>query len=146
MSTVSFQTETAVFEFDQNDVEHRLNHLASKHNIDDAAEILEFLSLSTEDPIKIPEKYDYFSFIALDLLEAGKGSVKCKLCNTTYQPHQLKPITVGHGRSPFNLNPELKGGVLKKLFGKKRNPPLFGGKGYKCPQGHELIAMITWQT
>ena len=143
---ITYETENAVFGFDQNDVEDRLNQLASQHNIDDAAEILKHIKSSSQDPVKIPEKYGYFGYIALDLLEAGKGSVTCKPCHKTYQPHQLKPITVGHGRSPFHLNPELRGGAIKKLFGKKRNPPLFGGKGFECPEGHEIIAMTTWMT
>ena len=143
---ITYETEKALFEFDQNDVEDRLNQLASEYNIGDAAEILDFISSPSEDPVKIPEKYTYFGYITLDLLEAGKGSVTCIPCNKTYQPYQLKPITVGHGRSPFHLKPELRGGAIKKLFGKKRNPPLFGGKGYECPEGHELISMTTWLT
>lgn len=143
---ITYESENGVFEFDLSDVEDRLTHYASEHNIEDAAEILKFISSSPEDPVKIPEKYDYFGYIALDLLESGKGSVTCLPCDKNYKPHQLKPITVGHGRSPFDLNPELRGGVPKKLFGKKRNPPLFGGKGFECPEGHELIAMTTWMT
>ena len=143
---ITYKIEKALFEFDQNDVEDRLTQLASEYNIDDAAEILDFISSLSEDPVKIPEKYDYFGYIALDLLEAGKGSVICIPCNKTYKPHQLKPITVGHGRSPFDSKPKLKGGVLTKLFGKKRNPRLLGGKGFECAEGHELIAMITWMT
>ena len=143
---ITYETENGVFEFDLIDVEDCLRQLAYQHNVKDAAEILEFISSSPEDPIKLPEKYDYYSFITLDLLEAGKGLVTCKLCNKTYQPGQLKPITVGHGRSPFNLKPELRGGVIEELFGKKRNPPLSGGRGFSCCQGHELLAIVTWQT
>jgi hypothetical protein len=28
----------------------------------------------------------------------------------------------------------------------KERLPLFGGRGYQCPEGHELIALVTWRT
>ncbi len=148
MTSVLFQTKNSAFEFDLAEVKKRLNQYISEHNVEEAIQILGLISSSSDDPIKIPEEYDYFGYIALDLISKGKGSVTCKTCNKTYQPDQLKSITVGHGKSPFSINlKQQKGGIIKRLFGKRQKlPGMFGGKGYECPQGHELITMITWRT
>jgi len=143
MSTVLFETDTAIFKFSLPDVQNRLRHYISEYNVKEAAKLLEFLSAQTEKSISIPEDYQYIGYVALDLTKSGKGSVTCKLCNTTYQSGQLKPVTIGHGDSPFSV--KLKN-IKRRGFRKKRKIPLFGGKGYKCPAGHELISMITWRT
>jgi len=79
-------------------------------------------------------------------LSKGEGSVMCKTCNKTYQIDQLKPTTVGHGKSPFSVNIKEKGRI-KKLFSKKQSlPGMIGGGGYECPEGHALLSMITWRT
>ena len=145
MRTVTFKTENAIFKFDLTDVQERLNYYTSMHNVDEAVKLLEFLSTQSSRDIDIPTDSQYFEYIALDLINAGKGSVTCKLCNKTYQPYQLKPITIGHGRSPFSVNLKKKGGI-KRLFEKKLNPPLCGGKGVHCPVGHELFSVITFRT
>lgn len=88
-------------------------------------------------------------FIVLILLDHGKGSVMCKTCNESYRPEQLIPVTIGHGRSPFETIDQPKGGIIKNLFSKKKQfktRGMFGGRGYECPRGHELISMVTWQT
>ncbi len=147
MTSILFQTENAIFEFDLTEVKESLNQYISEHNVDEAIQILDLISSSSDDPIKIPQEYDYFGYIALDLISKGKGSVTCKTCKKTYQPDQPKSITIGHGKSPFSINLKKKGEIIKRLFGKRQKlPGMFGGKGYKCPQGHELIAMITWRT
>ena len=81
----------------------------------------------------------------LDLIAAGRGSVTCKLCNKQYRSDQLQPITIGAGKIPFDFNTGKKRGI-KSLFSKKKQPALFGGQGFKCPDGHELISAITWRT
>jgi hypothetical protein len=54
-------------------------------------------------------------------------------------------MRVGHGETPFS--PDVIGkGWLRKVFGKKERLPLFGGRGYQCPEGDELIALVTWKT
>jgi hypothetical protein len=146
MRTVTYETENGVFEFDLSDVQDRINHLASDHKIEEAIEILNSLGSSSDDLILNAEKFNHFGYIALDLVEAGKGLIKCKPCNKTYQLSELKPTVVGHGGSPFSLKPELEGGVIRRLFGTKQNTPMFGGEGFECPEGHELIAIVTWQT
>jgi len=74
-----------------------------------------------------------------------KGVVYCKACKRYYQAKELKRVVVGHGESPFSV--DVRGrGWLRKLFGKKQRLPLFGGRGYQCPEGHELIGLVTWRT
>jgi len=143
MITVLFETDTAIFKFDLTDVQERLRHYVSKHNVVEAAQQLEFLSVRTEKSIIVPDEYQYFGYIALDLINSGKGLVICKPCNTTYQPDQLKPVIIGHGDSPFSVNLKSK---KRRWFKNKRKISLFGGKGFECPAGHELISMITWRT
>ena len=93
--------------------------------------------------MRIPEGWsELFGYFTLDLLSQSKGYAYCKLCQKTYQADQLNSITVGHGKTPFS-----KKGGIKNLFSKKRKMPgMFGGTGYECPEGHELIAMVTWRT
>ena len=144
MDILVYETETATFSFEFDDITKILNR--SKNRTQERDDLLSFLSSITEDPIKIPEECDYFSSIALDLVNEGKGSVTCKPCGKTYQSDQLKPITVGHGKTPFSVNSKMKGGI-KYLFRKRpRLPGMFGGKGYACPEGHRLITLITWRT
>ena len=107
---------------------------------------MKVISTASGETILIPNEHGYFGYVALDLIDAGKGSVTCKACNKIYKADELKPITVGHGRSPFDVNLKKKGGI-KILFTKKQKmPAMFGGNGYQCPEGHELISMITWRT
>ena len=145
MDTVTLETDNAVFHFDLDDVTESINR--SETRTEEMNGLLNHLLSSSDDPIKIPKKYGCFGYIALDLIREAKGSVTCKICNKIYQPDQLKSTTVGHGKSPLSLNFKMKGGIIKRLFGKRqRLPGMFGGRGYKCSQGHELIAMITWRT
>jgi len=144
MSTIIYENENATFNFGLEDVVEILNR--SKNRTQEHDELLNFLSSSTDDPIKVPEECDYFSSIALDLINENKGSAFCKPCSKTYHPDQLKPITVGHGKTPFSVTIKMKGGI-KYLFRRRpRLPGMFGGKGYACPEGHRLITLITWRT
>ena len=144
MSIIVYETETATFSFELEDITKVLNR--SKNMTQERDDLLNLISSSTDDPIKIPEECDCFASIALDLVNEGKGSVTCKRCGKTYQADQLKPITVGHGKTPFSVKIKMKGGI-KYLFRKRpRLPGMFGGKGYACPEGHTLITLITWRT
>ena len=116
MAKVSYETDDAIFGFDLLEAIETLNYYATEHNVDEAAQILDFIAESPDESIKIPEKYDYFGYIALDLLSQEKGSIKCKLCSKTYHPDELKPTTMGHGKSPLSINPKEKRGI-KKLYG-----------------------------
>ena len=127
-------------------MEH-LKKRVSERSIDDVIKLIDFITSTPGETIKIPEKYNYFGYVVLTLIEENKGSITCKTCNETYEPDQLKPTTVGHGTSPFTTNIKQKGGMMKGLFGKReKRMGLFGGKNHECPKGHELISMLTWVT
>ena len=146
MSVVIYKTQDAVFTFNQNDVKELVARKKSEYDLDEVTKLLEAISADNIETIIIPEEPVYFDYIALDLIAVGKGSALCKTCNNTYLAGQLKPIKVGYGGSPFDIKREKKG-VIKRLFAKKRKPPtMYGGKGYTCPEGHNLISVITWKT
>jgi hypothetical protein len=86
-----------------------------------------------------------FAYLALDLTVQGKGVVYCRACKRYYEAKDLKRVVVGHGENPFSVDVK-RSGWLKRLFGKKRRLPAFGGKGYRCPKGHEMIGLVTWKT
>jgi hypothetical protein len=115
--------------------------------MDEANDLLDFLTSSSADPVRISkERSEPFGYAALDLIDQTKGSAYCKLCQKTYRADQLKPITVGHGKTPFSVEIKKKGGIKRLFFKERKMPGMLGGKGYACPQGHELIAMVTWRT
>jgi hypothetical protein len=82
----------------------------------------------------------------LELIDSGTGLVTCKKCNKIYKASQLIPFALGAGKSPFKLNIDIKFSLRNLFRRRKRNPSMSGGQGYRCPAGHELIAMITWRT
>jgi hypothetical protein len=147
MPTITYETETAIFQFDRTNVMNHLKKQVSESPIDDVIKLIDFITTTPDETIKIPDEYDYFGYIVLTLIEGNKGSITCKTCNETYEPDQLKPTIVGHGTSPFTNNIKRKGGIMKRFFGKKKKRMgRFGGKGYECLKGHELISMKTWVT
>jgi len=146
MSKLTYETDEAIFVFDLPPAIDKLEHYVAEHNADEARELLNFIAESSEKSITVPTDYDYFGYIGLDLINKNIGSIKCKICNKTYSPDQLKSTIVGHGKSPLSINSKQKGGI-KKVFKKKQKPPgMLGGRGYECPKGHDLISMITWRT
>jgi hypothetical protein len=146
MAKVYHETENAILYFDLCDVRQYLEYHISEYEVDEATTLINFLSSEVAESIKIPDEYGYFGYIALDLIRGSKGTVYCKICGKTYEPDQLKSTVAGHGKDPFSLNLKEKGGI-KKLFKRKlKLPGMHGGKGYECPEGHELISIITWRT
>jgi len=146
MATVYHETENAILYFDLRDVRQYLEYHASEYEFDEDTTLMSFLSSQAQESIKIPDEYGYFGYIAMELIRGSKGSVYCKICGKTYQSDQLKSTVVGHGKDPFSVNLEEKGGI-KKLFKRKpKLPGMQGGKGYECPEGHELISIIIWRT
>ena len=97
MNTVIFETEHAVFEFDRNEVMQKLVDKGPEYDLDEVRKLLERISAESDESIVIPEDHNDFSFITLDLIETGKGSVTCRACGKTYKADQLKPIAVGCG-------------------------------------------------
>jgi hypothetical protein len=93
----------------------------------------------------MPKELSLFPHITLNLIRDNRGTVYCRTCGKSYESGQLKPVAVGHGESPFSVDVKGKG-WLRKLFRKKERLPLFGGNGYQCQKGHELIEVVTWRT
>jgi hypothetical protein len=144
MKTVIFQAENAVFKFALKEVKKLLIGPESEYNPDEAFKLLDIISAERNEAILISDDHDYFGYVALDFIGSGKGTAICKLCDKTYAAGQLKEFVVGHGKSPFDINQEQKGGT--RQFEKRRNPSLFGGRKFNCPEGHTLISMETWRT
>ena len=147
MATVIHETENAIFQFDLADAIKCLSAYAIQRGVDEANKLLDFLTSSPTDPVTIPEGWsELFGYVTLDLLSQRMGSAYCKICQKSYQANQLKPITIGHGKTPFSVKLKKKGGIRYLFTREKKMPGMFGGKGYACPEGHELIARVTWRT
>lgn len=145
MITVKFLTESAIFYFDYESVRYHLEQRISDHNLPGNRRQLELLSNTTEDIIEIDQDDNSFGFVILELVKSGIGRVTCKRCDKIYSSKDLELFALGAGNSPLRPNIEIN--RLRNLFRhRKRNPSLLGGKGYRCPAGHELIRMITWRT
>ncbi len=167
MDKITYKTENGIFEFDRPDVLERLQNHKTKFNSLEADMIAKYLSCGGGGCHHniVPEEYDYFTIIAVELIDKAKGSVICKKCDETFESRELKSIKVGHGRTPFDDDSHEKNDRLKlrAIFGercfrvvidniknpfrkKNSNPPMFGGKGFACPNDHELITLVTWRT
>jgi len=144
MKKVYFESENAILRFSYDDVVERLTHYESTTDMTEATTLRDLLSQS-DHSIRIPAEQYRFAYLALDLIKQGKGVVYCKACRRYYEAKELKRVVVGHGENPVSVN--VKGrGWLRKLFGKRQRLPLFGGKGFACPEGHELVGVVTWRT
>ena len=144
MNTVIFQTENAIFKFSQKKVKKRLICKQSDYDPDEITQLLELFSTDASETLLNSDEHNYFGYVLLDLISAGIGIVTCQICGKSYDAGQLKEFAVGHGKSPFNINQEIKGGI--RLFEKRKNPSIFGGHEFLCPEGHTLISMETWRT
>jgi hypothetical protein len=144
MREVYFETENAILRFYYSEVVERLPYYESTLGTTRATSLRDLLS-QPDHNIKVPRERHHFAYLALDLIENGKGVVYCKPCKRYYEAKELKRVVVGHGESPFSVNVR-GGGWLRRLFRKNRRLALFGGRGYQCPEGHELIALVTWRT
>jgi hypothetical protein len=145
MTTVTYQTETGIFRFTVEEVRSHIDRHKPQCDRTDVTVLLYALSSASGDSITIPSELGLFPYIVLNLIRDSKGTAYCKICDKIYGPADLKATTVGHGESPLSVNVKMKGG-RRTLFGKREGLPLFGGRGYACPEGHELIAMVTWRT
>jgi ferredoxin len=149
MKIVMFENCNAIFDFELPDTIDRLKHY-SDQNVHEATKILDAISSCPSPAIKV--ETDYFGYIVLDLIKAGKGHAYCKVCKETYDSNQLSSRPLGFGKSPFEVNLKEEGGIVKRivknLFGKKE-PKIIGmrgGEAYDCSEHHVLISMITWIT
>lgn len=141
MKTVRYQNRNAIFDFELPDVIVRLKYY-SDQKVHKATKILGTIVSCPSQLIRVEP--DYFGYIVLDLVKAGKGHTYCNICREIYASNQLTPRPIGFGRSPFEVNLKEKGGIIKRLFSKKKRISGRGGEAYDCPKGHELIGMITW--
>jgi len=144
MRIVMYKNSSAIFDFLLPDVIHRLKYY-SDQNVHEATEILDAVSSSPSKVIEVES--DYFGYVVLNLIRAGKGHAYCNACKLIYDSNQLTPRPLGFGRSPFEITLKDERGIIKRLFGKKKQIMCMrGGEAYDCPRGHELIARITWIT
>ena len=142
MNNVIFDTENAVFKFNQKEVRDHLIGEKLEFAPDEVSQLLKLISTDSDETIISSDNFDYFGYVALDLIIAGLGNATCKICDKVYKAGQLKEFGLGHGKSTFDI--KQKGGI--RLFEKRKNPSMFGGKGYACPEGHTLISIETWRT
>jgi hypothetical protein len=123
MREVYFETENAILRFYDDDLVERLHYYESTLDSTQATTLRDLLSRSDRS-IKVPQEQHHFAYLALDLIENGKGVVYCKACKRYYEAKELKRVVVGHGESPFLV--DVKGrGLWRKLFRKKPRLPLF---------------------
>ena len=73
---VSYKTQNAAFSFDLPDVIDSLRYYATKHNVNEAANLIQSIELSSLEITEVSSPY--FGYIVLDLLKKGKGSIFCK--------------------------------------------------------------------
>jgi hypothetical protein len=137
MKTVIFKTENALFKFSKKTVKERLIGNQSEYDLKEVTQLLELISTDSDETILSSIRYHYFGYVAVNLIGSGMGTVSCQICGKIFDTDQLKEFAVGHGKSPFDINQEQKGGFM---------PSMFGGKGFACPEGHKLISMETWRT
>jgi hypothetical protein len=141
---VRYDKDYALFSFEIQDVIGPLTELCRDYQNHDAQDLLEILSAAPGDSTLIHSDSRISRHLAVQLLDSGIGQATCLICNKTYPADQLTRFAIGAGDSPFNvkIKPE---GLLRRLFQRKRRMPgMFGGKGFRCPAGHDLISVITW--
>ena len=142
MNTVIFKTDEAIFQFDRKSVLERLEQKKISYKIQELDLLLDVISSQPDQNILSSAEHQYFGFIVLDLINAGKGSVVCKNCDKSYGSQNLVSVTVGPDEATFNAVTGKIGGFLS-LFKKPKPIGMYGGRGLKCPEGHTLIFMIT---
>jgi hypothetical protein len=143
--TVVYETDKAVFRFTVDDVMDHLNRNETEYDEKEVTTLKDLFSSATTDSITMPKDLRIFPHIAVDLIRDSRGTVYCRICGKTYESGQFKAVTVGHGETPLSVNFKGKG-WRRKLFGKRERLPLFGGRGYACPKGHGMIALVAWRT
>ena len=142
MKTATFQTENTLFKFDKKEVIDHLSSPESRYDSYEVSQLLKLISTDSGEIILSSVGHHYFGHVAVNLIGSIIGIMTCKICDKNYKAGQLKEFGLGHGKSPFDI--KQKGGF--RLFEKRKNPSMFGGKGFTCPEGHTLISMETWRT
>ena len=75
MSAVIFQTENAVFKFNQKEVMEIISCNRSKYDLDQVANLQNLISTECNETIVIPEEPVYFDSVTLDLIRTGTGNI-----------------------------------------------------------------------
>ena len=146
MRTVTFKTEDASFEFDRKAVMELLEQRKLSYKIQELDTLIQIISSQPDRTILSSTEHQYFGFIALKLLSAGKGSAFCENCGKRYSAQELEAIIAGPDDASVKAA-KAKNRRFKNLFRKKlKLPGFYGGKGYKCSRNHILIYMQTWRT
>lgn len=91
---------------------------------------------------KSPPGNRFLGYIVLNLLGKEKGSIFCKTCKKEYPSRKLQSASVGFGKNPLRVNIKEKGGIIKKLFGKRVRMKMMESERNLCPKDHKLISMI----
>jgi hypothetical protein len=147
MAQIIFETDQAIFRFDAQLIIDHLQHLSRDHNRQNLHCCIDKISTDKAVEINVQTTPNCVFPIAIDLLEQGKGQVFCKPCGRAYEPRSLSLFPIGFGKSPFDVTGVPHNSFFNRLFSRKRRMPgMFGGKGFRCPAGHELIAVTTWIT
>ena len=146
MSTVIFTSEEAIFQFNRKTVMECLKNRKTSYQINELDTLIDVLRNQPEQTILSLAEHQYFGHVAIDMIGASEGSAFCKNCGKHYRFNQLEAFTVGPDKHTFEVNTAKRGG-FKSLFRKKpKLPGMYGGKGNRCPEGHELIFLISWRT
>lgn len=146
MQSVIFTTEEATFQFSQKSVIEHLKDKRSLYSVQELDILLHVIKSQPGKAILSFEEHKYFGYIVIDLISTIEGSVVCKNCGKQYRFNQLEAFTVGPDQASFKAE---RGKIrrFKSLFRKKKKlPGMYGGKGFKCPESHTIIFMITWRT
>jgi hypothetical protein len=138
MRAVTYETEEAVFIFSEESLFKLLRVETPEYDVAERMTILNIIESSRKKSVVIPSDNYYFGLIVLDLIDKGEGAVICKSGQRKYAARDLRPTTLGWGKSPWELKTKWKGG--------RRQPGKLGGRGFRCPLGHEVISRITWIT
>ena len=113
MNTVIFNTENAAFKFDKKEVRNHLIGKKTKYAPDGVSQLLKLISTDSDETIISSDNFDYFGYVALDLIIAGLGNATCKICDKIYKAGQLKEFAIGH---PFgNGNTKRPGPYFLRL-------------------------------
>jgi len=65
MRTVIYEIETAIFLLDRTLVMKHLKKQLAERPIDDVIKLIDFITTTPGETIKIPDEYDYFGYIVL---------------------------------------------------------------------------------
>ena len=75
MKTVIFQTENALFKFSKKTVKERPIGNQAEYDPNEVTQLLELFSTDASETLLNSDDHHYFGYVALDLIDAGTGTV-----------------------------------------------------------------------